>query len=169
MLVGWKSPDGTVEAQKFVIVDEAGKKHGFFGLGPKGVAGLILYDADEKPRVGVHVVRNGVGGLFVLDKQGADCVFLGTNEDEVPMMGLYGKESESRALMSVDRGLPRLAMYGPGGKSGCILGAAPSGAVGMGFVGKDGKVTRAGLGVTEANSGWVGVFDAAGNQIFGKP
>jgi len=68
--VGWTSPDGTVEAAKFIVKDKGGNVRTVLGVDPNGSPCLVLYDTNGKGRIAMGVDPNGAPAIVFADADG---------------------------------------------------------------------------------------------------
>jgi len=92
-----------VRAQKFELVDEAGKMRAALAMLPSG-AGLGLYDNDGKLRADLLLLSDGGPRLRLLDKEEKPRAGLMLLADGSPALVLYDKDGKARAglLVSAD-------------------------------------------------------------------
>ncbi len=92
LAVGWKSPDGTVEAQELVVMDKDGKKRAWLGVDADGTPGLMLFGQDERVRAVLGVGPDGLTLLALDDANGKKHAELGVASDGTPGLVLSDKD-----------------------------------------------------------------------------
>ena len=102
LLMGQASPNRTVEANEFILKDSSGTVRGRFSTYEQNTH-LRLYDANEKPRLWLHV-----GGLVLWDNDGKARAALSMNEEET-ILDLVGTNG-SGAHLGVDVDGPGLIL-----------------------------------------------------------
>jgi hypothetical protein len=66
----------TVRAQRFELVDAAGKVRSVLGVSDDGGSGLGLWDRDGKDRGGLMLLADGTPGLALRDREGKQRILL---------------------------------------------------------------------------------------------
>jgi hypothetical protein len=100
-----------VRAQRFEVVDEAGKRRGRFDSLPNGAVRLVFYDNEGKIRAGLLVATNGTPALQFWDRNSKP---VSVYSDGVTLLDGDG---EPRARMSVSSsGNPAITLYDEEGK-----------------------------------------------------
>ncbi len=148
--VGWTSPDGTVEATKFVLRDTDGQERAvlhvreivgqgdsptlemssadgkslmFLGIDPNGPPALRFLDGNEKLRTAVGVLPSGSPYLTLRDADGKLRVAEGVDVDGSPSLTLFDSNGKIRVAEGVDvNGLPSVTLLDANGK---IIWQAP--------------------------------------------
>ena len=84
-----EAADGdVVRAQRFEVVDAAGKTRAVLGVLADGSPGLWMYDAAEKTRAVLAVKTDGLTVLALLDAAGKERAVLGVHPDGSPALSL---------------------------------------------------------------------------------
>lgn len=121
-----------IEAEKFVLRDEAGKKRGVFEMTHNGPS-LILYDNNETEQIVLLAADNGRAAISLLDRKGKPCltVFTSNNDNTSgisltdangkPRLSLSGINDRYGLLLFDDKGQSRLNLYGIDRKYGLLL------------------------------------------------
>jgi hypothetical protein len=92
--------NGVVEAREFLVTDSAGKARGSFGVGNDG-AGMHLYDAQDRWRVGLLVDPNGRPALFLFDTTSQPVATLNLQEGGAPFLRLRDPGAGSMLYLRV--------------------------------------------------------------------
>lgn len=90
-----------IEAEKFILRDEAGKKRGAFEMTNHGPS-LTLYDDTEKERIVVFAYDKEKVGVSLLDKKGNPSLTLFTSNND----------NNSGIFLTDANGIPRLSLFG---------------------------------------------------------
>ena len=99
----------TIEAEKFVIVDEHGAQRGIFGI-DQGDAILILAHADGKPLIEMRTIRDGRSALHVHDTNGIPRIELALAK-RGPVLNFIGDNSVLRTSLAGAGPNSRLDLY----------------------------------------------------------
>jgi hypothetical protein len=97
--------NGVVEAREFVVTDPAGKARGSFGVGSDG-AGVHLYDAQDRWRVGLLVDPNGRPALFLFDTTSQPVATLNLQNGGAPFLRLRDPELGTMLYLRVGGARP---------------------------------------------------------------
>jgi hypothetical protein len=143
-------PAKSVEAEHFVLRDNAGKRRGVLEVNGGGLVVLSLSDKDEKPRAFIALANDGSPILSLLDEQGRQRVSLNTSKDfggsVVNLMDMDGKIRLGMAVRD-DGGVPTLDLRDKDEKRRIILGMMPDGSGTLDFNGENESLRiRIGLG-----------------------
>jgi len=128
LLMGLAAPKShTVEAQKLVLKDKAGKVRAALGENVDGEWGLTLYAADGKPRAVLQLDENGEPQL---DLRAATSP-VRTTLDANTGLGLVGPEGTRRAVFGMDAGEPAMALADKQGRPRLTLRADDAASVSL--------------------------------------
>jgi hypothetical protein len=97
--------NGVVEAREFVVTDSAGRARGSFGVGHDG-AGVHLYDAEDRWRIGLLVDPTGRPALFLFDTASQPVATFNLQETGAPFLRLRDPERGSMLYLRVGGGRP---------------------------------------------------------------
>jgi hypothetical protein len=130
----------TVEAERFILVDQAGKTRAGFAVARDGNIGLRLTDTAGTTRLAFEVQANGEPWVTLSDSQGHRRVAMVVNPDGSPGFSLLDVAEKARLGMSAsDKGAAIL--FGDGtGKVRASVGVAPSGSASVGLADADGEM-----------------------------
>jgi hypothetical protein len=78
----------TIEAERFVLRDAAGKVRMEIAVRKDGSAGMHIFDPEGRKRVGLSVMKEGAAGLGLSDENGEQLVALDLIEEEGARLGL---------------------------------------------------------------------------------
>jgi hypothetical protein len=95
-----KNQPRIIEAEKFILRDEAGKKRGAFEMTNQGPS-LTLYDDKEKERIVVFASDKEKVGVSLLDKKGNPSLTLFTSNND----------NASGVFLTDANGIPRLSLF----------------------------------------------------------
>jgi hypothetical protein len=128
LLMGLAAPrPHTVEAQKLLLKDKAGKVRAALGENADGEWGLTLYAADGKPRASLQLDDNGEPQL---DLRAAASPVRATL-DAATGLGLIGPEGTRRATFGMDAGEPAMALADKQGRARLALRADDAASVSL--------------------------------------
>lgn len=147
LLMGQALPKGrTVEAEKFVLKDKAGKIRAVLGEGPDDERGLIVYDQNQRPRAMVAMDQNDEPMVRLVNEAGVDRVFLypsigvrvqgdgpsaslGVPYGNEPTLQLTDKDGWTRAalVLTATNTAPILKFLDPRGNTRAWIGAMADG------------------------------------------
>lgn len=136
---------GPVEAEEFVVRDSNGSTRAVLGVVAKEGVGLSLRDHDGKTRckVGVEYLNGkSLAGLVLYDRQERRRAEIEVGDDGTPSISLCDEKQEPGASLSVlADGSPFLCFHNSTGvRGGVTLDLAKDGSPRVEIKGKDGKV-----------------------------
>lgn len=115
--VGWTSPDGTVEATKFVLRDKDGKERTSLGTTDDGTTALKFLDADGEMRAVIHVAAGGKPSLGLYDAKGIRAKVCVDTDGSAGIEILDANGKTRAALGLLDDGSPHLLLKDAEGKT----------------------------------------------------
>ena len=104
----------TIESERFVLRDSAGRLRGGLAVDRDGVARLALADEKGLTHATLSVDRNGGAGLFLTDQKGTIRAGVALLSDGTPDLGLADAKGEVRVGLGFDKNTqsPTLVFYG---------------------------------------------------------
>lgn len=97
--------NGVVEAREFVVTDAGGRVRGSFGVGSDG-AGVHLYDAQDRWKVGLLVDPSGRPALLMFDTTPQPVAVLNLQEGGAPFLRLRDPALGTSLYLRVGGGRP---------------------------------------------------------------
>ena len=97
--------NGVVEAQEFVVTDADGRARGSFGVGNDG-AGVQLYDAQDRWKVGLLVDPRGRPAFLMFDTTAQPVATLNLQEGGAPFLRLRDPALGTSLYLRVGGGRP---------------------------------------------------------------
>ena len=97
--------NGVVEAREFVVTDAEGRPRGSFGVGNDG-AGVHLYDAQDRWKVGLLVDPSGRPALLLFDTTAQPVATLNLQEGGAPFLRLRDPARGTNLYLRVGGGRP---------------------------------------------------------------
>ena len=97
--------NGVVEAREFVVTDASGRARGSFGIGNDG-AGVHLYDAQDRWKVGLLVDPRGRPALLMFDTTAQPVATLNLQEGGAPFLRLRDPALGTSLYLRVGGGRP---------------------------------------------------------------
>jgi hypothetical protein len=191
-LTAWVSPQDTITAKQFMVLDADGIPRGMFGvLADQASIGMMYTDAAGNRRVEMGVDPDGMPQLALYDADGALRSEIGMREDGSPTIVLTdATESRRIAMSATNEGAGQLILFGQDGtvQRGMVgtfasgepaivfsdtsettrasLNMSPGGAAQWRFFGPDGTTDRATIGVYADGTPIVSLADSAGTLSF---
>src|SRR5262249_40530747 len=142
VLMGQTARTTTIEAQKFVLKDKAGKIRAVLGEGADGEMGLIVHDGKQRPRAMIAIDDNDWPIVRLIDDAGKERVvldstsgvrvdgngprvLLGVQNGNEPTLQLINKDGWTRAALTLTstNTAPILKFLDPRGDARMWLGA----------------------------------------------
>src|SRR5262249_3740758 len=92
-----------LQAERFEVVDQAGKLRAILGVVPDGTLSLVLNDKAGRPRAGLTVVSNGAPFVALFDKDGKLRTKLALEPDGAPSLTLADDNGQARANLNLNQ------------------------------------------------------------------
>src|SRR3954469_1842395 len=90
-----------LQAERFVVVDPAGKLRAVLGLAADDSLSLRLYDQAGKQRLALGVLADGSPSLLLKDPAGKPRAGLLVKADGSPSLGLYDQAGKQRLTLGI--------------------------------------------------------------------
>lgn len=90
-----------VRAQRFELVDPAGKVRSVLGISPEGHAAFWLYDAQERRKLLLRETNNGGVDISFFGSTGLNQFLLGVAPEGLPIMGMTDPQGRVRLHLGV--------------------------------------------------------------------
>lgn len=163
-----------VRARRFTVVDAAGTVRASLGPADDGTTGLLVFDAQHRPRVEMLLDGTGAADVKLHDRDGDVAAWLGVNRTGAPSLYLRGTSRRDagvrgHAEVCVDEhGCPTLTLHDRNGQARVLLSLDE----------RDGRPTLSladGLGNSrvvlseDGDGGMLHVFDHGGQARDGVP
>ncbi len=191
-LIAWVSPQDTITANQFMVLDADGIPRGMFGvLADQASIGMMYTDASGNNRVEMGVDPDGTPRLALYDQTGLVRSEIGMREDGSPTIVLTDSAEARRiAISATNDGAGQLILFGQDGtvQRGMVgtfangepaivfsdasdaprasLNMSSEGAAQWRFFGPDGTTERAAIGVYADGTPIVKLADSLGTLSF---
>jgi len=158
-LTGQTTPEKVVEANSFVLKDEAGNVRAALAM-VEGSPMLRLFDSAGRPRIveAVTVIGASIG---VLDAAGKPRAALGAALTGEPSVTVFDEDGKPRGVLSAPNGVPGLALFDSARKQRITVALNAAGAPNVTMLDTNGK-PRVGMGVAPNGDPLIGVLDEDG-------
>jgi hypothetical protein len=118
----------TIEAERFVLRDAAGKVRMEIAVREDGSAGMHIFNPEGRKRVGLSVMKEGAAGLGLSDENGEQLVALDLIEEEGARLGLRDATHRNNIVL---RSMPTddafIGILGPKEEILTYMGTSPEG------------------------------------------
>jgi hypothetical protein len=160
----------TLTAEKFVLVDSAGKRRGSIQVTEGGMATVALSDANGMDRTELRVAADGGAGLGFFNKEGRELSVFGEGVDGRTGLKIFGAQGKQVVtLSSRPDGESALTLYDVNtGKARAGLGVAAKGEPALILLDQSGA-ERTELSLRTDGRPGLALLDGQGKIIAGLP
>lgn len=117
-----------VRAQRFVVVDEAGKERAQFGILEHGEPGMTVWNKQKTSAVTVAIDRSGRPRISILNGKKEELLSLGIAEDKYPVLVMKDETGTRRVVITAGLGGEiTIGLYDAKQKNRCTIALTESG------------------------------------------